>query len=159
MNIRMVTYLCIFMTLEMIMENFKGCLTLGGRNVVSKRVACRRRMFHQGTVCRADCRGHSLRNSATQRVVRRSTQDIPCRGRGGGEGGELAMSCRQRKRFWPKTASRPRRLAPGTPVIRRDRKNKGVHGHNRGSTSGRGPVRTVPTSPEHRVHLSTLHHR
>lgn len=50
--------------------------------------------------------------------------------------------------------------APGTPVIGQDRRNKGVHGHNRGSTSGCGPVRTVPTSPEHRVPpLSTLYRR
>lgn len=78
--------------------------------------------------------GLRVEKSVAQRVVQASTRHIPSRGR-------LA---RHRKRFWPKTA--PRIPTSSAPVIGPDRENKDSHGHNRGSTSGYGPV---PYSYEH----------
>lgn len=75
------------------------------------------------------------------------TRDIPCRGR-------LAVSCRQRKRFRPKTVSRP---GTCTGYQARSKEQGRARGHNRGSTSGCGPVHGASTSPEHRLHLSTLY--
>ena len=70
-----------------------------------------------------------VKKSVAQRVVSGgSARHIPGRGR-------LA---RHRKRFWPKTA--PRIPTSSAPVIGPDRENKDSHGHNRGSTSGYGPV-------------------
>lgn len=71
--------------------------------------------------------------------------DIPCRGR-------LAVSCWQRERFRPKTVSRP---GTCTGYRARSKEQGRARGHNRGSTSGCGPVRAASTCPE--LHLSTLY--
>lgn len=101
----------------------------------------------QDAVCRGD-RPEIIRrrNSATQRVVRGSTQYraisecarlAPCRVDNENDSGRKLLHGRGWHRVPP-------------PVIGQDRRYKGVHGHNRGSTSGCGPVRAVPTGPEHR---------
>lgn len=111
-------------------------------------------MFTIAFFCRADRRGHFLEEDPSG--IRRSngsytgvTRGIPCRGR-------LAVSCRQRKRFQPKTVSRP---VTCTGYQARSKEQGRARGHNRGSTSGCGPVRATPTSPEHRLYLSTLYRR
>lgn len=90
--------------------------------------------------------GLRVEKSVAQRVVQASTRHIPSRGR-------LA---RHRKRFWPKTA--PRIPTSSAPVIGPDRENKDSHGHNRGSTSGYGPVPySYEHSATHRLRLFILH--
>lgn len=93
-----------------------------------------RNLFPAGKSFVVRITGLRVEKSVAQRVVQASTRHIPSRGR-------LA---RHRKRFWPKTA--PRIPTSSAPVIGPDRENKDSHGHNRGSTSGYGPV---PYSYEH----------